>query len=311
MHSFRKAQSNLEALTIHPRSVNNHNKIKLITTQVGAKLAQANLKPPSTEECASPAQEVIVQIDGGHIPIKDKDKRSFEALSAIAYRPENIRIVDKHHVEIENKSCAISAKDDELATMKAYVLNIAHKQGMNQKSTVTALADGAFNCWSVLLSLTPHCRKLICILDWFHIGMKFQNVRGAVDEAYQESLKRVKWTLWHGKPKEALKKLNLLIDKVTDTKKRSKLKDLHDYLENNQDYLVNYQKRQEQNQTFTSQVAETHIDAIINERHKKSKKMQWTREGAHNVLQVRGSMASDEWKEGWQSPIMSALGAVA
>jgi len=58
--------------------------------------------------------------DGGHIPIKDKDKRSFEALSAIAYRPENIRTVDKHHREIEDKSCALSARDDDLATMKIY-----------------------------------------------------------------------------------------------------------------------------------------------------------------------------------------------
>ena len=104
-----------------------------------------------------------------------------------------------------------------------------------------------------------------------------------------------------------MKKLSLLIDNVTDTKKRSKLKELHDYLENNQAYLVNYHLRQEQNQTFTSQVAETHIDAIINERHKNSKKMQWTREGAHNVLQVRGSIASDEWKEGWQSPVVNYL----
>jgi hypothetical protein len=56
---------------------------------VGAVLAEENLKPPTKKDCAPPAQEVIVQVDGGHIPIKDKDKRSFEALSAIVYRPEN------------------------------------------------------------------------------------------------------------------------------------------------------------------------------------------------------------------------------
>jgi len=47
-------------------------------------------------------------------------------------------------------------------------------------------------------------------------------------------------------------------------------------------YLVNYEEREQQNKPYTSQVAETHIDSIINERYK-SKKMQWTREGAHNV----------------------------
>jgi hypothetical protein len=46
-------------------------------------------------------------------------------------------------------------------------------------------------------------------------------------------------------------------------------------------------------------VAETHIDTIINARHKKKQKMQWTREGAHNVLQIRACMISNEWNEKW------------
>jgi len=29
---------------------------------------------------------VIVQVDGGHIPLKQRDKRSFEALSGVVYR---------------------------------------------------------------------------------------------------------------------------------------------------------------------------------------------------------------------------------
>ena len=123
-------------------------------------------------------------------PIKDKDKRSFEALSVIAYRPENILTVDKHHREIEDKSCALSAKDDDLATMKTYTLNAARKQGMTEQTRVTALADGAKNCWSVIMSLASHCQELICILDWFHIAMRFQNVRSAVEEAYTETLER-------------------------------------------------------------------------------------------------------------------------
>lgn len=56
-----------------------------MTTQVGAVLAQENLKPPAAEDCAPPASEVLVQVDRGHIPIQEKDKRSFEALSAVVY----------------------------------------------------------------------------------------------------------------------------------------------------------------------------------------------------------------------------------
>jgi len=59
--------------------------------------------------------------------IQDKTKRSFE-VSAIVY-PESLKVVDQHHREIINKSCALSAKDDELETMKRYVFNAAHQQG--------------------------------------------------------------------------------------------------------------------------------------------------------------------------------------
>jgi len=191
--------------------------------------------------------------------------------------------------------------------MKTYTLNAARKQGMTEQTTVTALADGALNCWSVIISLVPHCQQIICILDWFHIAMRFQNVHSAVDETYTDTLSGVKWTLWHGNPKEALNKLELLITNVTQSQNRSKLQKLYDYLKHNEAYLVNYEEREQQHKPYTSQVAETHIDSIINERYKKSKKMQWTREGAHNVLQIRGKITSNEWDKDWQSPVLAAL----
>jgi len=311
LYSYREAQTNLEKLTVHRRRVNNHNKIRQLTDDVGEVLAQENLKPPVEKDCAPPANELIVQVDGGHIPIKDQDKRSFEALSAVIYRPESIRTIDQHHREIESKSCVLSATDDNLATIKTYVLHAARKQGLVRNTEVTALADGANNCWSVILSLNNHCKQLTCILDWFHIGKKFQNVRSAVEEGFKDTLERVKWTLWHGNSDEALTKLELLITNVTDPKKRTKLEGLYDYLKRNQAYLVNYEERDQENKTYTSQVAESQIEAIINARYKKSGKMQWTREGAHKVLQIRGMIASNEWGNRWQSAVLSALAVAA
>jgi len=311
LYSYREAQSNLEKLTVHRRPVNNHNKIRQLTSTVGEILAAEQLKPPEKKNCAAPTAELIVQVDGGHIPTKDKDKRSFEALSAVVYPPESIREIDPHHRQIERKSCALSAQDDNLATMKTYLLHAALKQGMDPNSIVTALADGANNGWSVLLSLESHCQELVCILDWFHIGQKFQTVRSAVEGEFQETLERVKWTLWHGKSDEALAKLTMLMTTITDSKKRSKLSGLYDYLTRNQAYLVNYEAREQAKQTYTSQVAESHIESIINARHKKSGKMQWTREGAHNVLQIRGLIASNEWDNRWQGAILSALNVAA
>lgn len=83
--------------------------------------------------------------------------------------------------------------------------------------------------------------------------------------------------MWHGKSEQALSKLKILMTNVTDAKKHSKLEKLYDYLKNNQAYLINYEERDQQNKTYISQVAESHIESIINARHKKNKKMQWTR----------------------------------
>ena len=127
----------------------------------------------------------------------------------------------------------------------------------------------------------------------------------------KETLERVKWTIRHGKPEEALSKIQLVTMNVTDSKKRKKLEDLYEYLNRNQAYLVKYQERDQQGYTYTSQAAESHIESIINARHKKSGKMQWTREGAHKVLQIRGKIASNEWGDQWQEPILSALGVIA
>ena len=311
LYSYREARKNLEQWNSHPRRVNNHTHVKRITNKVGAVLSEHHRLSPSPEEWATPAQDLIMQVDGGHIPIQEKDKRSFEALAAIVYRPEHLQAVDRHHRQIMEKTCVISAVDDQLHTIKAYAINAAKKQGLSQDTQVTALADGAQNCWSVVAAIQPECATCECILDWFHIAQKFQQVKNALGEAFAPSLESAKWKLWHGNADDALTKLAVLRDNVSDEGHRSKLTGLYDYLHRNQLYLVNYDAREQANKTYTSQVAESHIDTLINARHKRTKKMQWTREGAHHVLQIRALMASEEWESKGQSVVLSALGAVA
>lgn len=307
LFSYREAASNLEKLNAQRRRINNHDRVKIMTNDLGAQIAQENYKTPSAEELPVPAQELIVQVDGGHIPIKDKDKRSFEALSGVVYRASAIEVIDKQHRKIIDKNCVISALDDEQASIKTYLYHAALKQGLTLETQVTALADGANNCWTALSVFEPHCQTLELILDWFHIGMKFQTVKNALGDSLSDSLEKAKWSLWHGETDKALQKLTLMLENITDEKKCSKLKGLQDYLQNNRKYLVNYGEREKANQVFTSQVAESHIDSIINARHKRKQKMQWTREGAHNVLQIRDQMVSNEWEENWLEYVMLNL----
>jgi hypothetical protein len=128
-------------------------------------------------------------------------------------------------------------------------------------------------------------------------------------EAFETSLEHVKWTLWHGKARDALTKLALLRDNITEEAKRSKLMGLHDFIQRNQAYIINSAERDNAKTPYTSQVAESHVDTIINARHKKTRKMQWTREGAHHVLQIRAMIASEEWGSKWQNAVLSTLTA--
>ena len=305
LHSYREAQDNLEKLNCQRRSVNNHVRIQQITNQVGERLAQRNLNPPHSEELPIVAEELIVQVEEGHIPAKTKDKKSFAVLSAVVYRPNNVERVDQHHRRITDKSCVLSAMDDELVAIKTYLNHAALKQGLNRKTDVTALSDGAENCWSAISVLEPHCHSLELILDWLHITRKFQKVKYAVSEDCEESLEKVRWSLWHGKADQALREIDIIQSNLTDERKRTKLKDLHEYLKRNLDYLVNYAERKKVGKPFTSNLTDSHIDTIVNARHGRKRKMQWTYEGAHNVLQIRALMISNEWEENWTKLVLA------
>jgi len=98
---------------------------------------------------------------------------------------------------------------------------------MNQDTVVTALADGAKNCWSVISHIKSHCQRLEPILDWFDIGKSSRPK--ALGESFEESLESSKWNVWHGNVEEALTRLEMLSVNISDSQKRWKLQGLYDY----------------------------------------------------------------------------------
>jgi len=87
---------------------------------------------------------------------------------------------------------------------------------------------------------------------------------------------------------------------INNEKLTSELQDLYEYLDRNQTYMVNYRKRETNHLPYTSTYAESSVNKLINERQKNNKKMQWSREGAHNVLQIRTSKFSNTWEQDWE-----------
>ncbi|MCP4473350.1 MAG: hypothetical protein GY821_02010 [Gammaproteobacteria bacterium] len=299
--SFRQASTTLNAESKSVRSINNDDRIRRNVSEVAKIIETEKLKPRSGMSSEQAAKQLIVVVDGGHIKSKDEEKRSIEAMIATVYHPQHIKKIDNHHNNFFQKTSVASALSDKQKTIKQLTLNACRKEGANARVTeLTCLTDGASNCWSITNSLKRCCKKLTNVLDWFHITKRFTVIHNRVDEEFWEELEKVKWFLWHGKPDEGLKRLLEIQSEVTEEKLLEDLQDLYEYLERNKKYMVNYDKREAEHLPFTSTYAESSVNTVINARQKDNKKMQWSREGANSILQIRTSRFSNTWEQDWK-----------
>jgi hypothetical protein len=301
-HTFREAQKMMNLFSNTERATNNHDRIKQVSEAVGQDLSDNPEDPPKNIPSVA---HLYLQVDGGHVATTEKDKRSFEVMTSIVFDAKNIEYtggkvkkdgrVSDMRGKLTSKHCAASALLDSRDTMKQQTLNAAIKQGMTPETKITAICDGATNCWDVVNSLEKKCHSIERILDWHHIAMKFQNTRLGQEDV-NEQLSGAKWYLWHGKPNKAIERLQSIRDRFQDDpKKKGKVQLLLTYIENNANFIVNYQKRQDDGLIFTSQMAECTVESLINKRCKGQQHMRWSRDGIHALLQVRAAVNSNDW----------------
>ena len=74
---------------------------------------------------------------------------------------------------------------------------------------------------------------------------------------------------------------------------------MRQYLKNNKDILTNYEEKKTTNKPFTSQVAESTVENLVNSRCRQTGKMQWLRKGAHALLQVRSAHYCKSFNKVW------------
>ena len=293
--SYEQSSKSLNANSAMKRAVNGHSQISRAVKRVGEKLVEIK-SSADYGKGNKIAETLLINIDGGHIKARG-DARSFEALVATAYRPEELEYVDKNHNAIKEKTIVASAKDDNQETIKALFKNACRVQGMTSTTELICLADGAENCWSIAYSIEHGCKKITFILDWFHISMKFKNI--AIPDEQSALYAKVKWHLWHGKTETSLIRLEQLKKLIEDKSTLTKLNKLATYISNNKEGIINYGLRKRAGLVYTSNFAESTVNTLINERQKGKQKMLWSRDGAHHVLQIRASIASNTWNNDW------------
>lgn len=302
--SFVKAQEALVRENGRYRPINNQLTIKKTTDKIGKILSDIHREIPNLDEQVT-SDHLIVQVDGGYIKSSNKNGKAFEVLVSTIYK------VDDHIAggfskngirksgTIVNKIYSASTIKDGCKTIKAMTIAAAKKQGMTKNTKITGLSDGASNCRNVIKTLEKYCSSIECIPDWYHIKMKFDRLINQLETPYATIVESLKWKIWHGKSQEAVDRLGQLYIELLGTDYADKIHELLKYLSNNINYLANYQLRKDKELPYTSSIIESTIETLVNTRHKKKHKAQWSREGAHNVLQIRASRAGNKWQEEW------------
>jgi hypothetical protein len=186
---------------------------------------------------------------------------------------------------------------------------LLQSQGGQDTQDLTFLSDGGETVRNLPVQLYPEATHLI---DWFHLTLRVtvlsQYVKGLirlnreVGEGIQKMLERVKWLLWHGKVDKAvdrLQNLNQHIDHFADSYPRfpqlkSAVQKFRTYVEHNHRFLPNYGRRYRRGEVISTAFVESSVNSVISKRFVKRQSMQWTKRGAHLLLQMRVKTLNNE-----------------
>lgn len=303
-YTFRDGEKILKIFSAKDREINNHKRIKEVTKSIGETLVEIGNSEKELLKIDE-ANELIVNVDGGHVKTTE-DQRSIEALTSVIYRPESL-LPNKKDTRnyISSKHCAASVKNDEQSEIITNTILAALKQGLTPNTKITALCDGASNCWRVVEALRPLSGGMTCILDWFHISMKMQNI--SLPEKLKIKFLRVKWHLWRGNTEAAITRIQQLIKAAKSTGAIDKLKKFELYIQNNLARIINYSERKKKGLIFTSNLAESTVESLINQRCKGQQHMRWSREGLNPILQLRAIINTIEWKNKWKTAVLNSV----
>ncbi len=245
--------------------------------------------PADWAELPIPEGRIVVGLDGGYVRDWDEKKANFEL------------IVGRSMPE-DRESRYIGLVHGYDRKPKRRLFELLKGQGMQANQDVTFLTDGGEEVRALTEMVAPEAEH---VLDWFHIAMRLtvleQYARGVAHHDKTEGarllkeLERTKWLLWHGDGHRAREHADGLRDDVSalelDYPHLSKFMraayEFAVYIKSNAGSLINYGERFRSGERISSAMAESTVNAVVSKRFSKRQQMQWTRRGAHLLLQTR------------------------
>jgi hypothetical protein len=245
--------------------------------------------PAQWAELPIPEGRIVVGLDGGYVRDWDERKANFELIVGRS-TPEDR---DPRYIGL------VHGYDRK---PKRRLFDLLQQQGLQANQDVTFLTDGGEEVRALTELVTPEAEH---VLDWFHIAMRLtvlkQYARGVAHHDEKEGaqllsdLERTKWLLWHGNHHRAQQQADDLRDDVKglemDYPHLGKFaRSAHEfavYIRSNAGSLINYGERFRSGERISSAMAESTVNAVVSKRFAKRQQMQWTRRGAHLLLQTR------------------------
>ena len=245
--------------------------------------------PGDGEPLSHPEGSFCVGLDGGYVRDWGQKQHHFEV------------IVGKSVPADQPANCfGFVQRYDTKATQRLRA--VLQSQGVQDTQPLTFLSDGGETVRALPVQLHPQSEHL---LDWVHLTMRMtvlgQYLKGllrldrVVGAGIQKTLESVKWLLWHGKVDKALgrlKDLDRRIDHFTDTYPRfprlkRAVRKFRTYIENNRGFIPNSGQRYRNGETISTAFVESTVNYVLSKRFVKQQSMQWTKRGAHLLLQTR------------------------
>jgi hypothetical protein len=255
-------------------------------------------EPHDWELLPPPESSFTVGIDGGYVRNWVDKKHKFEVIVG-----KSIRSFDESEGEDKTPSLKRFGFVQTLETKsKRRLYEVLHSQGLQMNQEITFLSDGDNTLRQLQLEMSP---KATHILDWHHVTMKLtvlsQYGKGLVHcetvlgEAICDKIDRLKWSLWHGQVDKALGKIDDLessIESFKETYARhaglvKALSELRTYIVNNRHVIPNYGERYRNGEPIATGFVESTVNEVVSKRFCKKQQMQWSKEGAHLLLQTR------------------------
>jgi hypothetical protein len=238
-----------------------------------------------------------VGIDGGYVRNWFAKKHHFEVIVGKSTRAFGEDAADKTP---SSKRFGFVQTLDTKPKRRLY--EVLHSQGLEMNQEITFLSDGNDTLRALQLEMSPQATH---ILDWFHVTMRLtvldQYGKGLVHcdavlgKEIREKIERLKWSLWQGQVDKALGKIDdlassLALFKETYAKFNQVVKvlsELRTYIGNNRHLIPNYGHRYHKGEAIATGFVESTVNQVVSKRFCKKHQMQWSKLGAHLLLQTR------------------------